>query len=355
MKHMRKSFLIVILICMLAGSSVSSFAESIEIDYDSLTLAELEQIIQDANNAIAKNHVVDYSIQSDLESKTKVSVVQMMPNLQREPSWRWLDWTYRRDWDNIKVITEVKIDGEWLPLEADYIESNGDYELIQLVVGGKTYLDNTDGTGVRETQSDISANGITLDDNSNEDDIIHEGIVAQIGDNKEKVSEIQKMLIKLGYAKGKPNGVFDEKTEKVVKKFQKKNGLKETGIVTDSVYAALLEAYSNIPKKEEPKKVERVSAAQLQKDYDDNEVSADLNYKGQEIEVTGQVQSVDKTWGTMYVYIEVDWLHSIHCSMKSDQIDGVAALKSGQKVVIRGKCTGMLLGIVSLDKCEIVN
>jgi hypothetical protein len=41
--------------------------------------------------------------------------------------------------------------------------------------------------------------------------------------------------------------------------------------------------------------------------------------------------------------------------MKSDQIDRVAALKYGQKVVIRGKCAGMLLGIVSLDKCEIVN
>ena len=355
MKHMKKTIIFIILIGMLAGSSVSSLAGSIEIDYDSLTLSELEQIIQDANNAITKNHVVDYSIQSDLESKTKVSVVQMMPDLQREPSWRWFDWTYRRDWDNIEVITEVKINGEWLPLEADYIDSNGDYELIQLVVGGKNYFDNTDGIGTRETQSDKIENEISSDDNNNEDDIIQEGIVAQIGDNKERVSEIQSMLIKLGYAKGKPNGVFDEKTEKVVKKFQKKNGLKETGIVTDSVYAALLEAYSNIPKEEKPKKVERVSAAQLQKDYDDNEVSADLKYKGQEIEVTGQVQSVDKVWGTMYVYIEADWFQSIHCSMKSEQIDRVAGLKSGQNVVIRGKCTGMLLGIVSLDKCEIVS
>ena len=192
MKRMKSAFLTVVLVGILAGSVVSSFAESIEIDYDSLTLAELEQIIQDANNAISRNHEVDYSIQSDLESKTKVSVVQMMPNLQREPSWRWLDWTYSRDWDNIKVITEVKIDGEWLPLEADYIESNGDYELIQLVVGGKTYFDNTDGTGTGETQSDIIEKGISSDDNGNEDEVIHEGIVAQIGDNKEKVSEFKR-------------------------------------------------------------------------------------------------------------------------------------------------------------------
>lgn len=67
------------------------------------------------------------------------------------------------------------------------------------------------------------------------DPIIPPIIVAKKGDNSPYVADLQKMLVKKGWAIA-TDGAFGPKTEQAVKEFQQKNGLKVTGqIDTDTL------------------------------------------------------------------------------------------------------------------------
>lgn len=352
---MKKSLrLVTCLVVIVAIICCNTFglAYSVDIDYDTLTASELENIIQDATAALEKNHSVSSAVKDTLESKTKASGERLISNQSGSLSWRWLDWTYTRDWDVINVITEVKVDGNWLPLEAKYKETDVDYELVTLDVGGTTVYS--------ASGSDTSVQ----DNNSGH-------IIAQKGDKNDTVKEIQSMLIKLGYAKGKAKGVFGDSTEKIVKKFQKKNGLEQTGIVDEATYDALQQATSDSSGKtktkkkttqkeqKEPQKQEvkytRVKAEDLYQAYQDNEIAADGVYKDKVIEVVGEIIDIGKTFGTIHINLKGEplGLLGVYCSMNDDQTNAVATLKSGQTIIIRGKCTGLALEVM-LSNCIIV-
>ncbi len=63
-------------------------------------------------------------------------------------------------------------------------------------------------------------------------------MVAKLNDKNEYVAEIQKLLSLIGYDLI-IDGQFGEKTERSIKSFQKKSGLKEDGVVGDITYEAL--------------------------------------------------------------------------------------------------------------------
>jgi N-acetylmuramoyl-L-alanine amidase len=62
------------------------------------------------------------------------------------------------------------------------------------------------------------------------------------GDRGPRVKEIQQRLLKIGFLLGPTHadGNFGEKTEEAVKKFQKKHGIKPTGIVDEETYKRLI-------------------------------------------------------------------------------------------------------------------
>ena len=60
------------------------------------------------------------------------------------------------------------------------------------------------------------------------------------GMSGEAVKEIQQALIDLGYLKGEADGVFGNKTENAVRKFQKANGLTADGLVGEQTRTLLL-------------------------------------------------------------------------------------------------------------------
>ena len=61
-----------------------------------------------------------------------------------------------------------------------------------------------------------------------------------LGDDDEPdVTELQKKLIALGHISGSPTGYYGVATETAVKKFQKANGLIQTGYVNSIVRTAL--------------------------------------------------------------------------------------------------------------------
>ena len=59
------------------------------------------------------------------------------------------------------------------------------------------------------------------------------------GDTGSLVLDAQNTLMIFGYDVGIPNGVYDSRTEQAVKKFQKENGLKETGEIDGGTYCKL--------------------------------------------------------------------------------------------------------------------
>ena len=63
--------------------------------------------------------------------------------------------------------------------------------------------------------------------------------IYSLGDQGDKVSEIQQQLADLGYYNGEITGYFGEVTEQAVKDFQTINGLEATGVVDENTYNVL--------------------------------------------------------------------------------------------------------------------
>ena len=95
----------------------------------------------------------------------------------------------------------------------------------------------------------------------------------------------------------------------------------------------------------------------LHKDYMDNPIAADEKYKGKVLELTGQVDIIDREIaGNPYVTFEVDLLENVRITFKKSEESKVTKLVKGQTITIRGKCKGTLLSTtVALDNCELVN
>lgn len=95
----------------------------------------------------------------------------------------------------------------------------------------------------------------------------------------------------------------------------------------------------------------------LHKDYMDNPIAADEKYKGKVLELTGQVDIIDREIaGNPYVTFEVDLLEDVRITFKKSEESKVTKLVKGQTITIRGKCKGTLLSTtVALDNCELVN
>lgn len=72
------------------------------------------------------------------------------------------------------------------------------------------------------------------------------------GDVGKDVAQVQKMLKKLSYYKFKIDGLFSEKTEKAVIKFQANKDLVPDGIVGPATYEMLYKAYDKATKSMEP-------------------------------------------------------------------------------------------------------
>ncbi|CAM3977405.1 S41 family peptidase [Mesobacillus zeae] len=69
--------------------------------------------------------------------------------------------------------------------------------------------------------------------------------------NNEQVKNAQEILTGIGFAPGRTDGYFSEQTETAVKAYQKKNGIKATGIIDEKTAAALEETARKEMKKEE--------------------------------------------------------------------------------------------------------
>lgn len=110
------------------------------------------------------------------------------------------------------------------------------------------------------------------------------------------------------------------------------------------------------PKPKPKLKIVKVTAAQILKDYEENELASDDKYKGNLIQVRGVVRKIDKElFGSDYVLQigtvnEYDFL-TVDCNGMSKKV--LSTLKTGERVKVIGKFDdGGDLG-VQLEKCKL--
>ena len=102
--------------------------------------------------------------------------------------------------------------------------------------------------------------------------------------------------------------------------------------------------------------IPKVTALQLQKEYESNEVAANQKYQRKWLNVTGTVDSIDETiTGAPVLRLKgTSSFNWVSAELKRNQKDAAARLNKGAKVALRCTVTGFVLGSTALDDCTFV-
>jgi hypothetical protein len=98
----------------------------------------------------------------------------------------------------------------------------------------------------------------------------------------------------------------------------------------------------------------QISARDLFAAYDANEVAADGQYKGKQLEVTGAVESINKDF-TDGVYVALEG-GEMFDTLQAHDLDAqqAAALSKGQNVTLLCEGNGMVMGSPMLKDCKLL-
>jgi hypothetical protein len=125
-------------------------------------------------------------------------------------------------------------------------------------------------------------------------------------------------------------------------------------------YMATKEGYMNYIKQINPDnplipKVDmEVTASELYRAYEANEVSADQQYKGKRLLITGVVENIGKdVMDNPYVALKIDFLKGVNCYFDDENNKVLSHLSKGQKIQIIGTCAGLTLTDVVVKDCEL--
>jgi tRNA_anti-like len=96
-----------------------------------------------------------------------------------------------------------------------------------------------------------------------------------------------------------------------------------------------------------------ITAIALQKEFEENEVSASANYINKILEVTGIITTVTPTDSShLNISLKTDNdMSSVICAFYS--IGDLRSLKAGERVTIRGECSGFLMDVL-LKNCAVI-
>ncbi len=103
-----------------------------------------------------------------------------------------------------------------------------------------------------------------------------------------------------------------------------------------------------------PKVDMEVTASELYRAYEANEVSADQQYKGKRLLITGAVENIGKdVMDNPYVALKIDFLKGVNCYFDDENNKVLSQLNKGQKIQIIGTCAGLTLTDVVVKDCEL--
>jgi len=100
----------------------------------------------------------------------------------------------------------------------------------------------------------------------------------------------------------------------------------------------------------------KVTAQEIMKEYEQNELAADRKYKGQIIEVSGKIGTINsEITGKPYVTLKVGEydIFSVQCLFGRDEVDLLLNLTKGSSVTLKGRVEGKL-GNILVEECQIV-
>ena len=90
-----------------------------------------------------------------------------------------------------------------------------------------------------------------------------------------------------------------------------------------------------------------VSAQQLYRDYEANEVSADAKYKDKVIIVSGRVVKIAKSiTDEAYIVLETGTFAGVQCMFSKSGQDALARLTQGQSGRVKGKVYGKMMNVL---------
>jgi len=97
-----------------------------------------------------------------------------------------------------------------------------------------------------------------------------------------------------------------------------------------------------------------LSADQLYREYDSNEVAADAKYKGKVVIVSGTIQDIGKDiMDNAYIVIGGQgFLDGVQCTFTAAEQSSVARLSKGQQVRVKGEVAGKM-GNVLVNKSSL--
>lgn len=103
-----------------------------------------------------------------------------------------------------------------------------------------------------------------------------------------------------------------------------------------------------------PKVDVEINASDLYAAYHANEVSADEQYKGKRISITGTIGMIGKdVFDNPYISFRIGYLQGVNCYFSDENNKIISQLSKGQKITIIGTCRGMTLTDVIVKDCEI--
>ena len=98
-----------------------------------------------------------------------------------------------------------------------------------------------------------------------------------------------------------------------------------------------------------------ITAEDLAKAFEDNEINANKLYKDKMVEVTGEVSDIGEALGSTYITLEAGEefaLTQAQCFFKNEeQINKIAELSKGDTVTVIGKCDGKSMN-VGVNDCS---
>jgi hypothetical protein len=95
-----------------------------------------------------------------------------------------------------------------------------------------------------------------------------------------------------------------------------------------------------------------VTAIALEKDFEDNEVSASGRYINKIIEVSGAIASVTSDSSHLNISLKTgNDMSAVICTFPSST--EAAKLKAGDEITLRGECSGFLMDVL-MKNCAIV-
>lgn len=111
------------------------------------------------------------------------------------------------------------------------------------------------------------------------------------------------------------------------------------------------DAEKKVAKVEAEQPAVTISATQLSKAYQDNEVGADQQYKNAALLITGTVKAISKDFtDNIYVTLKGDGgeysLVDIQCYFSDDHVAAASNLKKGQQVTVKGLGDGLIMNVI---------